>query len=216
MKKGILILGLTGMILSVFMTGCVTIVKQGEEATLTNEVVFDAGTNVADIWESAALPELEGKAVDLGTLLTEADGDIEALADKYGKRAQGAGSSVSFTVKGDAKVESVFTESAAGYMVITVDGYTGKTVLKLQTGSVFKGTAVRDSLDIIKFNDYKNQVDYAAVSTSIHDTIKETVYGNIDVKTLEGKPIAFIGCFTFNNNEELIITPVVLTIKEGA
>ncbi|MDF2614624.1 MAG: hypothetical protein K0S71_2410 [Clostridia bacterium] len=213
MKNKILIAGLASVILLSSMTGCVKIVKQGQEATLTNEVAFDAGTNVAGIWESAAIPELTGKAVELGALLTEAKGDIESLADKYGKRAQGADSAVSFTVKGSAKVESVFTESAAGYMTITVDGYTGPEVLKLQTGSVFKGTAVRDSLDIIKFNDYKNQVDYAAVSTSIHDMIKKTVYGNVDVKSLVGKQIEFVGCFTLSKNEELIITPVTMTVK---
>ena len=214
MKKRMLIAGLTSvMVLSSLMTGCVKIVKQGQEATLTKEVTFDAGSDVASIWDSAALPELQKKAIDLKTFLTEANGNIESLADKYGKRAQGADSAVSFTVKGTAKVDSVNTESAAGYMTLLLDGYTGKEVLKLQTGSVFKGTAVRDSLDIIKFNDYKNQVDYAAVSKSIHDTIKKTVYGDVDAKTLVGKQIEFVGCFTFSKNEELIITPVSMTVK---
>ncbi|WP_069999827.1 DUF2291 domain-containing protein [Cellulosilyticum sp. I15G10I2] len=213
MKKRILIAVFISMILSFYTTGCVKIIKQGEEAALINESSFDAVSNVADIWESVALPELQGKAVELSQFLTEAKGDMMSLADQYGKRTQGTEGAVSFTVKGLARVDSVFTESAAGYMLISVDGYTGAEVIKLQTGTVFKGTAVRDSLDIIKFNDYKNQVDYAAVSTSIHGKIKETVYGDMDVTSLTGKQIEFVGCFTFSKNEELIITPVLMTVK---
>lgn len=213
MKRGILVTVIISMTLSFYMTGCVKIIKQGEEAALMSESSFDAANNVADVWESVALPELQGKAVELSKFLTEAKGDIITLADQYGKRTQGADGAVSFTVKGLGTVDSVFTESAAGYMNISVNGYTGTEVIKLQTGAVFKGTAVRDSLDFIKFNDYKNQVDYAAVSTSIHHKIKETVYGGIDVTTLTGRQIEFIGCFTFSKNEELIITPVLMTVK---
>ena len=46
------------------MTGCVKVVKIGEEGKSTGDVEFNAGDNVANIWDSKALPELEGKAED--------------------------------------------------------------------------------------------------------------------------------------------------------
>ena len=42
--------------------------------------------------------------------------------------------------------------------------YTHLDVYKRQ--SVYKGSSVRDSLDVIKFGDYTNQQDWAAVSQS--------------------------------------------------
>lgn len=58
--------------------------KIGQEAELTGEQEFNAVDNVAAIWESEALPELQEKAVELSEFLTEANGDLKSLVDKYG------------------------------------------------------------------------------------------------------------------------------------
>lgn len=76
-----------------------------------------------------------------------------------------------------------------------------------------KGSAVRDSLSFIKYEDYKNQVDWAKISQSIHDVINKNVIGAQDVGTLEGKTISFVGCFNVDKADELLITPVELTVK---
>lgn len=199
--------------LAVMAAGCVKIVKTGEEAQLTGEVVFNAGDNVAGIWESQAIPDLTGRAVELGGFLTEANGDLNSLADKYGKYSMGTSGELSYVVKAEATVQEVVTDKKAGYMVVTVDGYSGPEVIKLQIGTVFKGSAVRDSLSFISFEDYKNQVDYAAVSQSIHDVIQKNVIDTLDLPSLVGKQISFTGCFTVNKATELLITPVQLTVK---
>jgi predicted lipoprotein len=195
------------------MTGCMKIIKIGEECKYTGEVEFNAGDDVAAIWDSAALPELTEKAVDLTTFFTEANGDLKSLANKYGKYSMGTSGTLNYTVKGTATVKEVHTEKKAGYMVVTVDGYTGPIVTMLQIGTVFKGSAVRDSLDIIKFEDYKNQVDYAAVSQSIHQIIQTTVIDKLDLTNLVGKKIDFTGCFTVDKEDEILITPVTLSVK---
>jgi len=193
-------------------TGCVTIVKTGEEAALTGDVAFNAGDNVATIWDSQAVPSLNEKAVDLAAFLTEAGGDLKSLASQYGKYSMGDSGELSYTVKGIVTVAEVNTEKKAGYMVVTVDGYTGPEVVRLQIGSVFKGSAVRDSLDFIKFEDYKNQVDYAAVSQSIHEVIQSTVINQLELDSLVGKQIEFTGCFTVDKADELLITPIQITV----
>lgn len=212
MLKKILSIALAAA-MAVMATGCVKIVKTGEESKLTGEVAFNAGDSVEAIWASQAVPNLVEKAVGLSQFLTEAKGDLKSLAGKYGRYSMGSSGELSYTVKGAATVDQVVTDKKAGYMTLTLDGYTGSETIKLQIGTVYKGSAVRDSLDFIKYEDYKNQVEYAAVSQSIHDIIQKTVIDPLDVASLTGKKIEFTGCFTVNKNDELLITPVQLTVN---
>lgn len=189
------------------------IVKTGKEDLLTGEVKFNAGDSVAAIWDSQALPNLEKKAVDINQFLTESKGDLKSLADKYGRYSMGKQGELSYTVKGTAVVKSVNTEKKAGYMVVELKDYTGPEKINIQIGTVYKGSAVRDSLDFIKFEDYTNQVDYAAISQSIHDVIQKSIIDKIDLKSIVGKEIEFTGCFTVSSNTELLITPVEMRVK---
>ncbi|MDO4273032.1 MAG: DUF2291 domain-containing protein [Eubacteriales bacterium] len=213
MKKRMLALGLVLALTASTMTGCVKVVKIGEEAQYTGKTEFNAGDNVAEIWESMALPELEEKAVELKDFLTEANGDLKSLVDKYGKYSMGTSGEINYVVKGTGTVDEVNQEKKAGYMTVRLDGYDGAEVIKLQIGSVYKGSSIRDSLDIIKFGDYTNQQDWAAVSQSINKIVDEQVVQPADPGSLEGKTISFLGSFTANDNTEVLITPVELEVE---
>ncbi len=213
MKKSLLKLLLITAVLSTALTGCFTVVKIGEENKLTGETEFNAGDNVAEIWESAVLPELNSKAVELPEFLKEANGDLKSLVDKYGKYSMGTSGEINYVVKGSGTVEEVNQEKKAGYMTIKLDAHEGKEIIKLQIGSVYKGSSVRDSLDFIKFGDYKNQQEWAAVSQSLHTVIDTEIIKKLDLGALKGKRINFVGTFTANSNEEILITPVVLTVN---
>ena len=66
MKKRMTALALAFALVSATMlTGCVKVIKIGEEGKYTGEVEFNAGDDVAAIWEDSALPELNENAVDL-------------------------------------------------------------------------------------------------------------------------------------------------------
>lgn len=212
MKNKLLVLVMV-LLVALGSTGCVKVVKIGEEASLTGKTEFNAGDNVAEFWDSLAMPEFTEKAVDLPTFLTEANGDLKSLADKYGKYSMGNTGELTYIVKGTATVNNVVTDKKAGYMEVTLDGYNGLEVIKLQIGTVFKGSAVRDSLSFIKFGDYTNQEEYAAVSQSIHELIQEKVIDPVDVSSLKGKQIEFTGCFSVSDNTNLLITPVILSAK---
>jgi len=110
-------------------------------------------------------------------------------------------------------VTEVNQEKQAGYMTVKLDGYDGPVVVKLQIGSVYKGSALRDSLSFIKFEDYTNQVDWAKVSQSLHDMVNKAVVGSVDLKTLKGKKVSFVGCFSVDKKDELLITPVELKVQ---
>ena len=159
------------------------------------------------------MPELTGKAVDLGEFLKEANGDLGSLADKYGKYSMGDSGELTYTVKGTGTVTEVQTEKKAGYIAIKLEGYDGSEEIKIQVGSVIKGSSVRDALSFIKFGDYTNQEEYAAVSQSINDVIMEKVINPETASGLNGKTIEFTGCFTVKDDTTILITPVVLTEK---
>ncbi|MDU6346960.1 MAG: DUF2291 domain-containing protein [Clostridium sp.] len=195
------------------LTGCVKVVKIGEEGKLTGEVAFNADSDVESIWQSKAVPELTEKAVDLNTFLTESKGDLKTLADQYGKYSMGTSGELNYVVKGTAEVVKVDQTKKAGVMDVKLQGYDGPETIQLQIGSVFKGSAVRDSLNFIKYEDYKNQVQWANVSQSIHTVIQKQVLDPLNVASLTGKTVEFVGCFTVDGNDKLLITPVQMTVK---
>jgi predicted lipoprotein len=211
--KKIIITVIAAVVIIGYIAATTTIVKTGQENLLTGEAVFNPGDSVAAIWDTQAIPDLSARAVDLKQFLEEANGDLKSLADKYGKYSMGTSGELSYTVKGTATVKAVNTEKKAGFMEVALKDYTGAETIKLQIGNVYKGSAVRDSLSFIRFEDYTNQVDYAAISQSIHNFIQENVINKIDLTTIEGKEIEFMGCFTVSGNDELLITPVTMTVK---
>lgn len=213
MKKRLAALFLVLSFAAISLTGCVKVVKIGEEGKLTGETAFNADSDVESIWQSQAVPELTGKAVDLATFLTQSNGDLKTMADKYGKYSMGSTGELSYVVKGTAEITRVDQTKKSGVMDVKLQGYDGPEKIQLQIGTVFKGSAVRDSLDFIKYEDYKNQVQWANVSQSIHTVIQKEVIDPLDVASLTGKTVEFVGCFTVNGNDSLLITPVQMTVK---
>lgn len=217
MRKRITALGLAAVItVSTLLTGCgiVKVVKIGEEGKYTGEVEFNAGDDVAAIWEASALPELKETAVDLTEFLGQANGDLTSLADKYGRYSMGTSGELSYVVKGTGTVEEVNTESQAGYLTLKLDNYTGPEAVKIQVGPVYKGSSIRDSLSFIKFGDFKNQEEWAAVSQSINTVVAKDVVEPAEPDTLQGKTISFIGAFTVSTGStDVLITPAVLNVE---
>lgn len=191
--------------------GCVKVVKIGEEAALTGKTTFNAGENVTGLWQQVK-ENIQEKSVILPVFLVEANGDLKSLADKYGKYSMGSSGSISYAVKGSGIVESVNQEKKAGYMSIKLEGYEGSQVIKLQIGSIYKGSSTRDVLDIINFGDYTNQEEWAAVSKELHTLIDQNVIQPVRPSELVGKVITFTGTFTADQNDELLITPIELMV----
>ncbi len=211
MKKRLLALAVTA-VLAVSATGCVKVVKIGEEGALTGKVEFNAGDSVSGLWEEAKV-NIEEKAVELPAFLQEAGGDLKSLADKYGKYSMGTSGSISYAVKGTGVVEEVNQEKKAGYMTVKLDGYDGPEVIKIQIGSIYKGSSTRDTLDIIDYGNYTNQEEWAAVSQELHNKIDTDVIQAADPAGLSGKTITFTGTFTAESNDELLITAVQLHVQ---
>ncbi len=209
MKRRLISLAIVSVLIITTMTGCVKVVKNGEEGKYTGKVEFNAGESVSGLWESAQV-NIEENALDIAAMLTEANGDLKSLASTY---AEGKTGSISYAVKGSGTVLEVNQEKKAGYMTVKLDGYDGAEIIKLQIGSIYKGSSTRDALDIIDFGDYTNQEEWAAISKELHSMIDSNVIQPANPAELTGKSIDFIGTFTENGNEELLITPIKLTVK---
>ncbi len=211
MKKKILVLSLAAM-LAVSVTGGVKVVKIGDEGSLTGKVEFSASDSVSALWESAE-KNIEEKAVELPAFLEEAGGDLKSLVDKYGKYSMGTSGSISYAVKGTGTVEEVDQEKKAGSMIVKLDGYDGPETIRLQIGSIYKGSSTRDTLDVISFGDFTNQEEWAAISQELHAMIDQNVVQPADPGSLQGKTIDFVGTFTADSDDELLVTPVKLEVK---
>lgn len=211
MKKKILVLSLAA-ILAVSVTGCVKVVKIGDEGSLTGKVEFSASDSVSALWESAE-KNIEEKAVELPAFLEEAGGNLKSLVDKYGKYSMGTSGSISYAVKGTGTVEEVDQEKKAGSMIVKLDGYDGPETIRLQIGSIYKGSSTRDTLDVISFGDFTNQEEWAAISQELHAMIDQNVVQPADPGSLQGKTIDFVGTFTADSDDELLVTPVKLEVK---
>lgn len=214
--KRIFLCALLAGIIVIFLTGCVTIVKIGEEASLTGKVSFTESLDVSAFWDSQAVAEVQEKAVELSDFLTQNNGDIAKTAKEYGRYTMGTSGELNVAVRGEATVKQVFSAKKAGYLLIQPDGYEGPVAVKIQIGTVFKGTTIRDYLSFLDINDYGDQIKFAQLSKKINQYIQEHVVDPIEVQTLENQRISFWGCFTYTSSDELLITPVVLMTNEGA
>ena len=47
----------------------------------------------------------------------------------------------------------------------------------VQIGPVIRGTALRDAVSFIRFNDFANQFEFAAVSNALHERVLRDVVG---------------------------------------
>lgn len=212
MKKKMIFSLLAAGMFMLLATGCVKAVPIGEEGKVTGEVAFNAGDSVTELWEGA-VANIEEKAVDLPAFLTEANGDLKSLADKYGKYSMGNTGTISYAVKGSGTVTEVNQEKKAGYMTVALNDYSGSETIRIQIGSIYKGSSTRDTLDIVNFGDYTNQEEWAAISQELHTKIDETVVKAADPSSIQGKTIEFVGTFTADSDDDLLITAVRLDVK---
>ena len=174
----------------------------------TQPATFNADAYVDSIWESKVVPTVAEKAIDLVTLLAALDADAEAAKKQFGIR-DGDGPT-HFIVKGEGVITRADSSSPHRTMTIRLPKYRGKAEITMQIGPVFRGTALRDAVGFIKFNEFVNQLQYAEVSAKLHDRVAYKVVEDINPASKQGKAVSFYGVFTLNESEKIMITPVRL------
>ena len=166
----------------------------------TGRVTFDPAAYGAKTYPKV-VAEIEQRAVPIDELAEALDDDPDAAGERYGKR-QGT-SPYNFAVTGSGKAG----KAEGGLLPVRVKGL-GDAQVNLQIGPAINGTALRDAVGFITFDQFVNQVDYADAATALNNQVKAEVLK--DVGDLEGKTVDFTGAFTFLAPTVMTITPVAL------
>ena len=211
------------IIFGMFTCSCkiVTIVpisSDSQNSTISSaEQGVDVSKYVDDRWSSVFAQEFSDRKGDLSAILNEvvSSGGWTAVESKYGLTKGDIGSKYNYIVYGSAIVEKVETESAAGLIDAKVDDAPPDLAnVQIAIGPVYKGTAVRDSLKSVSFSDFVNQIDYANLAKELNKRAGADTVGKIDVSSLTGKKINFVGCFTEpQNGDSIYIIPVTLEVQ---
>jgi predicted lipoprotein len=168
------------------------VIPKGTEADYTGKASFDASAEAAGDWASVA-DEITGNAQELSAVTVDA-----VASQTY---------SVSFT----GTVTEYNTDSPKGYLVVTVDGVSEE--VRVQVGSVFGGTTVRDAQTVKAYEDFTNQTEWSEYAKTINSEVQTNVIDPLgDLAELEGKTVEVIGCYT-PSGDTIVITPVSLTAQ---
>ncbi|MGN0909377.1 MAG: DUF2291 domain-containing protein [Succinivibrio sp.] len=201
-----------------YVFGSATYVEEGKEAELTGQTAFDSEQVVSDFWNNKAGGYFAGKAVDTAQLLKEANGDFASVAKKYGRYSMGDSGALSFIVKGSGTIQKAkVRDKGSGYLELSEEGVDpAANVVRLQIGPVFKGMAVRDSISLISYADFKNQEQWAAVSVAFFKLVSDKVIAPVKGSFKEGARVEYTGCFTVSDVDpsRLEIVPVSLKVSE--
>lgn len=213
MKKRFLGAVLAVAMAATVFTGCVKVVKIGEEGALTGEVEFDPGDSVESIWESGVLPECENKAADIAEVLNASNGDLKSLGEEFDGYKTKSAQYYNYAVKTEgATVTAVDKESFYKTVTLAVPGYDGDMTVTLQIGA-YKGSSVRDAMTFIDFADFTNQTEWGQVNQGMIDKLDETVVAPVIDQLEVGATVDLIGCFTGDTSTDMVITPVELTVQ---
>lgn len=89
----------------------------------------------------------------------------------------------------------------------------------VQIGPVIRGTALRDAVSFIRFNDFANQFEFAAVSNALHERVLRDVVGAMDLEAAVGQSVTVLGAATVPPGTPpdgvLEIVPLRITIAGG-
>ncbi len=214
------VLLLAVLLVSLNLSACsafFTIVPLSEEKSLeeggsaTNKG-FDKVAYVDGIWDSQVLPAAQNNAVAFDSLYTALKLNQEEASKKYGHMVGGP---YNFLTKFDATIIAVNTQSRAGTLDVETEAGGNTVPLVVQIGPVIRGTAIRDGVGFISFNEFVNQLQFADVADELNTraynmSLKDITFDN----SLVGKTVSITGAFTLDDGpDSLTITPIYFEIK---
>jgi predicted lipoprotein len=173
---------------------------------------FNPSSYVQGIWARRVIPTVMNKAVDLPTVLAALKANPTDAERRFAN--QSSDGVYNFMVKGQGRVVAINASSSDRLITIQLPGYKGQTTILMQIGPVIFGTALRDSLGFINFNQFSNQVQYQQVSDALNAQAARDLR-SINFTALQGKMITFYGAFTFVTLQQINITPVKIVAGGG-
>lgn len=195
------------------LPGCKIIkTPTAEEAAAEASGGFAPDKQVAEIWDAKVIPFLEKRAGTFQEVTALSKSDLDAAAAKYGHKEKEGSAPWTFAAKVSGTIIKAETTSRAGYLDTDVDG-DGKADVRIQIGPVIKGTAIRDSLDFVNFNEFKNQIQWAEFGKAFNTHVNGLTLAKLPREGLEGKKVEALGAYPLpSTGQPALLTPATITI----
>ena len=207
--------GIVVVLVILWFTGLLATVKPAGSApslaaVMEGGAAFDKVKYVDGIWEARIIPTVEQKAVSLDTLMPVILKDPAAAVKQYGNNIGGA---YNFLVQFSGTVTKVDTKSLTGTVTMNADYAGGTMPVKIQIGPIILGTALRDAVKFITFEQFTNQMQYGGVSDELNTRVGNDVVAKMDLKNLVGTTLSVKGAFTYDtaNPKDVLVTPVIVS-----
>ena len=114
-------------------------------------------------------------------------------------------------------------------VVTEIDRRSRVGVARLQTGAgdrvavmvgpVLRGTALRDALAFLRFTDFANQTEFAAVGNALNDRVLREVVAGVDLGSLQGRTVTVVGAAIVpaaGGDAPIELVPVTIHVERGA
>lgn len=197
--------------LAVVLAGCKILPTPAEGEAPGAVAAFNPEAMVGEIWTDRVLPYLDGKAGPVAEVVAAVAADPAAAGARFGNPNKQASAPWTYVVRVDGKVVGSNLESRAGTVDVDVDG-DGQADARVQIGPAYRGTALRDSLDFVNFNEFTNQIEFAQYGKAFNTHADQQVMSKLPREGLDGRTISVVGAYTAGPAGEL---PLVMPAQVG-
>jgi predicted lipoprotein len=179
--------------------------KNGEAGSAA--AAFDPDKMAAEMWATKVIPYLEQKAGSFAEVNALAKTDPAAAGARYGNPKKQANSPWTYAARLEGRIVAANTQSRNGRIDVDIDG-DAKADVRVQIGPAIQGTAIRDTLDFVNFNDFTNQIDFAQFGKALNAYADKTVLSKLPREQLEGRSVKVLGAYALASGSDLpVLTP---------
>lgn len=182
---------------------------------------FNPVEYVNSIWDEKVIPIFMEESVEIHAVLEVLLQDKEKALQEYGLTRPSGEKIPAFKVKGMAEVLKYDDSSRNGLLVLDLQPTDGQEDVLLQIGPVIRQTAIRDSLDFIRFTDVGNQLQFASLADQLNLRMRKESVEPLDLENISGKNICFYGAIKLEEDQEVqtlkdyVVTPVKIEMIEA-
>jgi predicted lipoprotein len=166
------------------------------------------------MWRTKIIPYLEARAGPFAEVRALILKNPDEAGKRFGYREKPEGVPWTIITRLDGTIIAANTSSRAATVDVDVDG-DGVADVVVQIGPVIRGTALRDGLDFVSFNAFRNQIDYAQFAKALNTLMTQTELAKLPREDLVGRRISVIGAFPLDKpGEKPLVTPAAATIGD--
>lgn len=163
-------------------------------------------------FDSTLLPHVTATALGIAELRTALAAGLDEAGEAHGNRGAGMGAAWNFAVRGEGSIVEAKLDTSARTLLVDTDA-DGTGDVTVQLGPVIRGTALRDVAPFYKFDDFRDQIEFAKLARAINDRIKPGL--QVPEGDLAGASVSFLGVVPLKKTtDSLVVTPVSIEFRQ--